>query len=84
MYLHQYLLRSLPIRPPNPQHLRNGTRRSSRHHDAEPTTAHVLASQSLSESRRGAEEFEAIHKVIESVAAYGGKTLDVAQDVTDA
>lgn len=32
------------------------------------------------------EEVEAVHKVIESVAAYGGKTLDVqrVQDVTDA
>ncbi len=33
-----------------------------------------------------AEEVEAIHKVIEAVAAHGGKTLDVqrVQDVTDA
>ena len=32
------------------------------------------------------DEVEAVHKVIESVAAYGGRTLDVqrVQDVTDA
>ena len=32
------------------------------------------------------EEVEAVHKVVESVAAYGGKTLDVqrVQDVNDA
>ena len=32
------------------------------------------------------DEVEAIHKVIDAVAAYGGKTLDVqrVQDVTDA
>lgn len=33
-----------------------------------------------------ADEVEAIHRVIEAVAAYGGKTLDVqrVEDVTDA
>lgn len=33
-----------------------------------------------------AEEVEAVHKIIEAVAAHGGKTLDVqrVKDVTDA